>query len=250
MKRCRTVFIPVLLIFLSGGCSTSNHTSEGSAAAATPAPSQSEQLMQGIEQDITSNRLTTPADNNAMQKLALLAKIDPHNPAIKRYREQIASRYVGLAERALEQNDYIFASIYSVKAKDINPAVDGLNKITTKIQNYQQQSISTPTPVLTPPIIDAAILKGKSSLETINLPQSDIKDRKFELRFHVDLVIEKAVKRDALLQLTSQSDADARWLSSLLKSRIRLSHPHYDLLLFVKIGPRQEPHFTLYPRTP
>ncbi len=250
MKKLLAPFIISLLPVLLAGCATSDSQSVNTVSEKPPPLTRQQKLVRGIEQDIAANRLTTPSDNSAMQKLEVLEEVAPSSPEITHYKNQIAKRYVTLSERALKRNDYITASTYVINAKKINADTAGLDDVMTRIQNYQQKVSPTPVPALAPPIMDVKSLEGKATLETVALPQPDIVARKFELRYHIDLVIEKTVKQNALLLLSSQSEADALWLSALVKSRIRLSHPYYNLALFVRIDAEQGPMFTLYSRTP
>ncbi|MCL6414279.1 hypothetical protein MIB92_01325 [Aestuariirhabdus sp. Z084] len=214
--------------------------------AAQAAQERQQWLVEQIKQDIRDNRLTTPQENNAMQKLALLS--DPAEQ--QRYRRKIAHRYVQLAERELDRNNYIQASSYAIKAEEIADNADGLKQVRQRIQSYREQAAAVPIPAQIPPPKSVESLADKDVLETLYLDQSEVAERKFELRYRIDLVIEKTVKRNALLEMSSQNEQDARWLGSVLRSRIRLSHPHFDLVLFSTINTDQEPRFRLYERTP
>ncbi len=233
-----------MLGLLAGCASQSTTTPEhaSSPVSAQPPLSISEQ----IERDIAKNRLTTPKGNNAMEKIVLLPKRDQQ----QHYKRQVARRYVQLAELELQRNNYIKASRYAVKAEKIGDNPRGLEQVRQRIQNYQEKSVVVPTPAQIAPPKPVMSLAGKALLDTIPMEQAEVRERKFELRYRIDLVIEKTVKQNALVELTSQNENDARWLSSLLRSRIRLSHPHFDLVIFSTIDPAQAPQFGLFSRAP
>ncbi|RRJ82561.1 hypothetical protein [Aestuariirhabdus litorea] len=223
------------------GCAGPSTRAPDNTAAPRP-PS----LTELIEQDISANRLTTPSDNNALDKVERL----PNPDQKKHYRQLIADRYVQLAERALQRNRYIRASGYAVKAGEISDNPRGLAEVRRRIQRYHETTTAEPIPAQVAPPKPSASLAKARLLDTISLPQAAVRERQFELRYRIDLVIEKAVKRNALIELISQTQSDARWLSALVRSRIRLSHPQYDLVLFSTIDDSHPPLFHLFERTP
>lgn len=60
-------------------------------------------LLEQIDNDISSWRLTSPKGNNAAEKLATLRALDPESPAIPSIKSKIVNRYVELADRTLSK---------------------------------------------------------------------------------------------------------------------------------------------------
>ncbi len=78
-------------------------------------------LLQAADNDIRSYRLTTPADNNAVEKYAQVLQLDPTNTEARSGMRRVAETYLHLMHKALNQNDIAAAGQYLDKAGQVDP---------------------------------------------------------------------------------------------------------------------------------
>ncbi len=98
------------------------------------APPSTTDLEEAIQRDIANWRLSSPKDNNAAEKLAILKELNPTNIEILKIESQIAQRYIQLANKALAKQKVPSratlnkALSYIKKARTITPTSMLLNK--------------------------------------------------------------------------------------------------------------------------
>ncbi len=78
-------------------------------------------LLRGAEVALTENRLQSPRGDNAYEKYTAVLELDPENRAAKSGLEDVASRYLSLAERSLASSRLDQAKRYLSSAADISP---------------------------------------------------------------------------------------------------------------------------------
>ena len=104
------------------------------ASTIATAPPSTTDLEEAIQRDIANWRLSSPKDNNAAEKLAILKELNPTNIEILKIESQIAQRYIQLANKALAKQKVPSratlnkALSYIKKARTITPTSMLLNK--------------------------------------------------------------------------------------------------------------------------
>lgn len=78
-----------------------------------------DELISQARADIIALRLSSPADNNALQKIETLENIEPGNDISKALRTEVASKYLSLARQSLQQFEKDGYETYLGKARDI-----------------------------------------------------------------------------------------------------------------------------------
>lgn len=76
-----------------------------------------DELLAAADADLEANRLTTPADSNALARYQKVLELDPGNNAAKRGIQQIHDRYILLGTRALAEQSFDQASQMAAKAR-------------------------------------------------------------------------------------------------------------------------------------
>lgn len=106
-----------------------------------------EELLTLATADIKAWRLTRPEDNNAYGKYQEILALDKNNEDAAQGIQSIADKYVQLANRAIESNEFKKAENYLEKASQLSP--DSKNILTTqealKTKVAQAQAEESPT---------------------------------------------------------------------------------------------------------
>ncbi len=96
-----------------------------------------EQLLLGAEMDLAENRLTTPADNNALEKYQKVFALEEGNEQAGEGLTRIIQRYGSLAESALAAEKFSRAAKYLDKADSVIPDTEMIREL--RIEMDQQQ---------------------------------------------------------------------------------------------------------------
>ncbi|MBW1713269.1 MAG: caspase family protein, partial [Deltaproteobacteria bacterium] len=84
-----------------------------------PGQDQVASLLDQAQADIEANRLTSPKDDNAFEKFQKVLEMDPANGQARAGLEKIVSRYVDLALKRLESEDWLKAERYLNRAETV-----------------------------------------------------------------------------------------------------------------------------------
>ena len=122
----------------------------------TPAPAERiDALLQAAQKNIDELRLTTPADDNAMQKYQNVLAIEPGNREALAGIDRIVETYIMLVDNAINSNNLPKAELYLQKATRVNPDHPALGPARARLERarLQQQKleqVQQPAPVVTP----------------------------------------------------------------------------------------------------
>ena len=112
-------------------------------------------LLRLASRDISSDRLSNPPGNNAMEKYRRVLSLQPaHSEAVQGIKN-IASRYVDLHKRALAQGDADKARTYLERAESLDPRIaasrGGFESVPVTAEPTVPPLVMTPPPVADPP---------------------------------------------------------------------------------------------------
>jgi len=96
-------------------------------------------LLAGAREDVQAMRLTTPADNNAHDKLLRVLELDPDNSDAQRTIERIYRRYLQLAQRAVQENEFDRAGAMLDRAASVLPDGPGLMRARVRLEQRRTQ---------------------------------------------------------------------------------------------------------------
>lgn len=151
------VFVLALLA-LAGGAGEKHERAKASAAARAPAaapssapvhtpaipaaqPQTAEQrikrLLRAATEDIAALRLSTPAGDNAIEKLREVLRLDPGNADAEAALRGIVKRYARLAEQALGAGKFAKAAEFLQRAREIAPDTPGMKRLRRRIELEQ-----------------------------------------------------------------------------------------------------------------
>lgn len=139
----------VIAVMIAMGRSTSTPApesvdNEAAPTVITPADSaateseQIQRLLQAARQDIDAMRLTTPADNNAHDKIRQVLERDPDNAEAQRGLEAIYNRYMQMAQRAAQDDQFDKAGELLDRAAMAKPDAPGIMR--ARVQLEQQRT--------------------------------------------------------------------------------------------------------------
>ena len=205
-------------------------------------------LLEKIEQDIDSRRLTLPKNNNALDKLNEIVELDPNHPAIDEIKIDIAQSYVDLFSSSFERKKLDAAQNYLAKAKAISPELESIAVSQTIIDNYiaeqkalarikdeerkkKQADILKQEKAAAEKIYLESIAAAKARekeqekeriehLTITRLNQTDINARSKLVGIALDKITPEVIESNKSIIIQTQSQRDYKWLSALLRTSI------------------------------
>lgn len=90
-------------------------------------------FMIGARNALADNRLMTPRGNNAYEKYRAVLEIDPDHPGAREGLREIATRYVGMADRAIGGGDLEKARTFVDRARLADDAYPGIERIEDRL---------------------------------------------------------------------------------------------------------------------
>lgn len=151
IQRLATTAVPshnptTLANFAGGASPPSDDTGSPAATVAedeTPALPTDKQriqtLLDGAREDLRATRLMTPAEQNAYDKLRAIQAIDPDNAAAQRGMEAIFKRYMVLAQRASQNDDFDKASEFLRRAAQVKPEAPGVMRARVTLEQRRTE---------------------------------------------------------------------------------------------------------------
>ena len=126
---------------------------EESAAFTLEEQTKIEELLILAEEDITALRLTSPNENNALNKYLSILMIDENNAEANEGIRLVSDKYISLAYGAMQSNSLAKADKYIEKAKRIYSESDKVAPARSALQaKYAEQKISEAEPVAEKPV--------------------------------------------------------------------------------------------------
>jgi len=117
-------------------------------------------LLNAAGNDIQALRLTSPPGNNAVEKYYQVLHLEPFNEEARKGLKNVADKYLGLMDGALDRNELQKAQHYLTKASQVDPGHPGLNEARLKLQaasatQTRQEQAAMEGPVSdSPPVFD------------------------------------------------------------------------------------------------
>lgn len=97
-----------------------------------------DELLTRAETALAATRLTSPAGDNAMEYLQAVLAIDAGNIKARQGIGRVVSRYIELAEAAVDGRQWDSASKYLAKAESIEPGTEAVTLMRRKLEHEQQ----------------------------------------------------------------------------------------------------------------
>jgi serine/threonine protein kinase/tetratricopeptide (TPR) repeat protein len=112
--------------------------------------SQVEKLLAAAHDDLTANRLTSPAGNNAVEKYRKALELEPLNSEAQLGLDNVVSRYLGFMDNALKNDNISQAQSYFDKAVAVNPNHPGIAGARSRLEAAIAKQSQTPAPATQP----------------------------------------------------------------------------------------------------
>lgn len=188
-------------------------------------------LLTQAEAALAKNQLTTPADNNALDRYRAVALLAPGDARAKEGIKKVAQRYCQLAYGALSSGRLNQAATWLDKAEQIEPTLVAIAPLQAQLNRARKQAKAVPKlqePVALSPDNDV-----------VDLPADQLKDRSDTLVTALQDLAQKVKQDDSYVLIVARSDADGRWVYQQMKQAL----PGYRLRGNIELG--REPKIVL-----
>lgn len=179
-----------------------------------------EQLVYEAEQALRHGRLTTPANNNAYDRLQAAEKLSPGNVRVAAAMRALRASYLARIDRALTQGDAASAEALLRRARRVMP---NTNELKVRQGELDELYASLPPPSAEP---DAS--------DRVWLSPGDLRDRGEPI---VKILHELALtvkETDASIHIFARTDEEGRWIYSTLKEAV----PGYRIRGDIRVNAR------------
>jgi tetratricopeptide (TPR) repeat protein len=143
------------------------------------------------------NRLMVPAGNNAYEQYQQVLQVDPGNAQALAGIQEIAVRYIALAETALSQAEYTEAETMLARATRLNPAMPELAVTTARLAQARQVSVQVHA-------LDAAGLRSHS----------------LEIMTELAEVAQQIKTAEATFLIRARTDEEGRWIYKTMRDAV------------------------------
>lgn len=103
------------------------------AEAARKRRAQISQLLDAAETDLSQDRLTTPAGDNALDTFKKVLELEPQNAKAEQGIDRVIARYIALTDQALGHREFDQAQAYLDKAASIRPGAANVAGVRTRL---------------------------------------------------------------------------------------------------------------------
>lgn len=179
-----------------------------------------EQLVSEAEQALRQGRLTTPADNNAYDRLRAAEKLNPGSTRVAAAMQALRASYLSRIDKALAQGDAAGAEALLGRARRVAANSEALNARQAQLDDLYA---SLPPPSAEP---DAS--------DRVWLSPTDLRDRSAPI---VKILHELALtvkETDAAIHIFARTDEEGRWIYSTLKEAV----PGYRIRGDIRVNAR------------
>ncbi|MGE0385191.1 MAG: protein kinase [Gammaproteobacteria bacterium] len=97
-------------------------------------------LLAAARDDMKANRLTAPANNNALARYRKVLDIEADNPAARAGIDAVVGRYIELADRAIAESDFEIARTYLENARAISPADTRVKRVSDALTERRERA--------------------------------------------------------------------------------------------------------------
>lgn len=232
--------------------------------AETGSVEQDNSVYEQIESDIAAYRLTSPAGNNAIEKIEMLRSANPNDPAISRFEQKILNQYLSLIDRTLVRDgrptkeDLNKALRYIASARSISTDSQMLDdkekQILDLLEIYSQQAAlqkamqaeqkaksaeaATAAPNdNTQTSVSTATTTPPANVDYLAFKQQDVDNRAQEVGALIDQISPLIVKHRSPVIIHAQSMRDFRWINASLRTSIYFVDANYNLEAEPHVGP-------------
>ncbi|HWK54464.1 MAG TPA: tetratricopeptide repeat protein [Hyphomicrobiales bacterium] len=146
---------------------------------------------------VEDNRLMTPAGNNAYEIYGEVLRLDPGNAVAVQGIEEIARRYIGLADTALGKGQYDQAETLLARSARIDAQSPALQEARQRLAKARETRVETYA-------LDPAGLSAQS-LEMMNT---------------LAQIAQDIMAREATFLINARTDAEGRWIYKVMREAV------------------------------
>lgn len=161
-----------------------------------PVESPVDRLLAAAEINYNNNQLTTPRDNNALQKYRAVLEQDPRNPSALDGLNRIVEKYLAWARDHAEDGNLTKARLYVARAETADPSHPNIKPVVNLINDREAQ---------------------KTTLFTLR--RQDVLERNTS-RIAFDSIARHITNNRAFTTIRAPDDASGRWIYQELNARV------------------------------
>jgi len=161
-----------------------------------PVESQVDRLLAAAELNYSNNQLTTPRDNNALQKYRAVLKRDPGNVDALDGINRIVEKYLAWARDHAEQGNISKARLYVARAETVDASHPNIDPVVNLINDREDQ---------------------KTTLFTLR--RNDVLNRN-AARIAFDTIARQITRNQSFATIRAPDDASGRWIYQELNARV------------------------------
>ena len=154
-------------------------------------------ILYSAKQAFADNRLQLPAGNNAYDRYQEVLDLDPGNAVALGGIQEIAVRYVELADAATALGQYDNAEAYLIRAMRINSALPELAPARERLEVARQNKMEVYP-------LDPAALSSKS----------------VELLSHLAEIAQHIQDQEATFLINARNDEEGRWIYKIMREAV------------------------------
>lgn len=155
-----------------------------------------DRLLAMAELNYENNQLTTPKDNNALQKYRTVLRQDPHNQEALDGINRIVEKYLAWARDHAEQRNFSKARLYVARAESADATHPNINPVVNLINEREEQ---------------------KTTIFTLG--RNDVLNRSSNRR-DLEEIAHQITRTRAFVTIRAPNDASGRWLYQELNARV------------------------------
>lgn len=154
-------------------------------------------ILYAAQQAIADNRLQLPANNNAYDRFREVLQLDPGNAVALAGIQEIAVRYVGLADAATALGQYDNAESYLGRAMRIDAALPELAAARERLEVARQ-----------------------NKMEVYNLDPAGLNSKSVEMLVHLAEIARHIQDEEATFLINARSDEEGRWIYKTMREAV------------------------------
>ena len=154
-------------------------------------------ILYSAKQAFADNRLQQPAGNNAYERYQEVLQLDPGNAVALEGIQEIAQRYVALADAAMALGQYDNAEAYLIRAMRINSVLPGLADAQERLEVARQ-----------------------NKMEVYNLDPAGLNSKSAALLAQLAEVARHIKDLEATFIINARNDEEGRWIYKVMREAV------------------------------
>lgn len=176
------------------------------------------QYLYEAQDALAHDRLTSPRNDNALAGYQRVLALDPRNEKARAGIKLISRRYLSMAKKAEQENDFSRALGYARQAQRMAPGYEGAGHMVKHLQQRKAEYDAQQMQIVKAGIGAQVTLKSKGN--EYFLAAGDVARRNITAKAQLAQIAEKAKNLDSRLLIVAKNDGDGRWIYSQMRDSL------------------------------